>query len=209
MIHAVIFDMDGTIYDSEKIYGRAWMKAGLTKEQYYQLIGRSRTNIDAMLRDWGFDVSAMRKIRSEAVEEELQQNGVELKPGARECLLWLQHHNIPAAIATSSAIEVAERYLKMTGMESYFARVLSGNTLERGKPFPDLFLEAARQLGVSPAECLVAEDSYNGVRAGRNANMYTVMIPDLIPADEEMTQLSDAVLESLYALPELIQKINH
>ena len=208
MIEAVIFDMDGTLYDSEKIYGRGWMKAGLSKEQYYQIIGRSRTNIDAMLADWGYDVQTMRRIRTEAVEEELQSKGVDPKPGAKECLAWLQHNNIPAAIATSSAKDMAERYLKMTQMESYFELVVSGNTMERGKPFPDIFLEAARQLGKKPENCLVVEDSYNGVRAGRNAGMYTVMIPDLIPADEEMEQLADDILESLHQLPAWIQEKN-
>lgn len=208
MIEAVIFDMDGTLYDSEKIYGRGWMKAGLSKEQYYQIIGRSRTNIDAMLADWGYDVQTMRRIRTEAVEEELQSKGVDPKPGAKECLAWLRHNNIPAAIATSSAKDMAERYLKMTQMESYFELVVSGNTMERGKPFPDIFLEAARQLGKKPENCLVVEDSYNGVRAGRNAGMYTVMIPDLIPADEEMEQLADDILESLHQLPAWIQEKN-
>ncbi len=201
MIRAVIFDMDGTLYDSEKIYGKGWMTAGLTREQYYQLIGRSRVNIDALLEQWGYDVAAVRKVRTEAVEETLQADGVEPKPGALECLQWLRENKIPAAIATSSAKEVADRYLAMTNMGEYFDLVISGNTLERGKPFPDIFLEAARLLGQQPSECLVVEDSFNGVRAGRNAGMYTVMIPDLIPPDEEMRSLADDILGSLHELP--------
>ena len=204
MIRAVIFDMDGTLYDSEKIYGKGWMAAGLTREQYYQLIGRSRVNIDALLEQWGYDVAAVRKVRTEAVEATLQSDGVEPKPGALECLQWLRENKIPAAIATSSAKEMADRYLAMTNMGEYFDLVISGNTLERGKPFPDIFLEAARLLGQDPSECLVVEDSFNGVRAGRSAGMYTVMIPDLIPPDEEMRSLADDILGGLHELPEWI-----
>ncbi len=208
MIRAVLFDMDGTLFDSERLYGEGWIRAGLTREQYRQLIGRSRTNNDAMLTSWGYDPAKLRSIRDAAVEEVLQREGVSLKPGARACLQWLREQGISAAIATSSPKETAERYLQMTDMRSYFALVLSGNNLERGKPFPDIFLEGARLLGERPENCLAAEDSFNGVRAGRNAGMYTVMIPDLIPADEEMRGLADAVLQSLEELPAWISGVN-
>lgn len=208
MIRAVLFDMDGTLFDSERLYGEGWIRAGLTEEQYRQLIGRSRTNNDAMLTAWGYDPAKLRSIRDAAVEEVLQREGISLKPGARVCLQWLQERGIPAAIATSSPKETAERYLHMTELRSYFALVLSGSNLERGKPFPDIFLEGARLLGERPENCLVAEDSFNGVRAGRNAGMYTVMIPDLIPADEEMRGLADAVLQSLEELPDWISRTN-
>ncbi len=208
MIQAVLFDMDGTLFDSERLYGEGWIRAGLTQEQYRQLIGRSRTNNDAMLVSWGFDPLQLRKVRDAAVEEALQKEGVSVKPGVRSCLQWLQEKGIPAAVATSSPKETAERYLRMTGLESYFALVLSGSNLERGKPFPDIFLEGARLLGEKPENCLVAEDSFNGVRAGRNAGMYTVMIPDLIPADDEMRRLADAVLQSMEELPAWIGRTN-
>ena len=204
---AVIFDMDGTLFDTEVIYGRAWIKAGLTKEQYYQLIGRSRVNIDKILTDWGYDLEKVRAVRSIAVEKELEEHGVPLKPGARECLVWLKEKGIPAAIATSSAKEVAERYLDMTGLNSYFAEVISGNTMERGKPYPDIFLEAAKLLRRDPSQCVVVEDSFNGVRAGRNAQMITVMVPDLIEPDEEISGLADKVLGSLKELPGYLQHI--
>ena len=121
--------------------------------------------------------------------------------------MWLKEKGIPAAIATSSAKEVAERYLDMTGLNSYFAEVISGNTMERGKPYPDIFLEAAKLLRRDPSQCVVVEDSFNGVRAGRNAQMITVMVPDLIEPDGEISGLADKVLESLKELPGYLQRI--
>lgn len=208
MIRAVIFDMDGTLYDTEVVYGMAWTDAGLTHEQYLQMIGRSQNVNDAKLAEWGMDPVSVRSKRNAFITQWLGQHGLPVKSGAEKTLQWLKKQGIPAAVATSSPLTVAEKYLVASGFTAYFDKVLSGYMLEHSKPDPDIFLMAAEELGYDPSECMVVEDSYNGVRAGHSAGMLTVMIPDQIPADEEMHALADAVLDSLEQLPAYIEEMN-
>ena len=200
MLNTVIFDMDGTLYDTEKIYRMGWLEAGVPLSMYEGFIGTSRVHIFETLAENGFDPEAVFEKRTICVERELAK-GIEIKPGAVEALTWLKENGWTSLIATSSKAETAYRYLKETGMGHFFADVVSGNQLEHGKPSPDIFLMAAEQAGKTPAECVVVEDSFNGVRAGRAANMYTVMVPDLAQPDEEIRAAADIILPSLSELP--------
>ena len=205
MIKAVIFDMDGTLYDTEAVYRKAWIKAGIPDEFYLQLIGRSHVNIVQMLKDNGYDPDAIYELKNKYTEEEIRK-GIPVKDGTLKALEWCRKNGLRTAIATSSAKKVALRYLKDTDMESLFDEVISGNQLENGKPAPDIFIYAAEQLGVSVEECMVVEDSFNGVRAGKAAKMLTVMVPDIIPANGEMEELADKIIDSLEDFPEYAQQ---
>lgn len=201
MIKAAIFDMDGTLYDTEAVYRKAWLKAGIPDEFYLKLIGRSHVNIVQMLNDNGYDSDKIYELKNKYTQEEISK-GIPIKKGTLEALKWCKDNGLLTAIATSSAKEVALRYLKDTNMEDLFDKIISGNQLENGKPAPDIFIYAAKELSVKKEECLVVEDSFNGVRAGKAAEMLTVMVPDLIPADEEMKGLADKILNSLAEFPE-------
>ena len=205
MIKAVIFDMDGTLYDTEAVYRKAWIKAGIPDEFYLQLIGRSHVNIVQILKDNGYDPDAIYELKNKYTEEEISK-GIPVKEGTVKALEWCKKMGLKTAIATSSAKKVALRYLKDTDMESLFDEVISGNQLENGKPAPDIFIYAAKELGVSAGECIVVEDSFNGVRAGKAAKMLTVMVPDIIPANDEMKELADKILNSLAEFPEYAQQ---
>ena len=204
MISTVIFDMDGTLYDTERIYRMAWLEAGVPLAVYQQFIGTGASTVRRIIEENGLQVMQILRDANAVTQRELAK-GIPLKPGAKEVLAWLREKGYRTGIATSSTIETAQRYLTNTHMTDYFDEVISGNTLERGKPYPDIFLMAAQQLGASPENCMVVEDSYNGVRAGHAAGMYTVMIPDLVEPDEEITALADAVLVSLTEVKKLLQ----
>ena len=196
MYNTVIFDMDGTLYDTERIYMKSWLAAGVPEELYYTFIGTSSGFIYDKLTQNGLNADQVIADKVAYVNRELDK-GIPLKPGALETLQWLKQNGWKTAIATSSRMDVADRYLDDTNMRGFFTEVISGYQLEHGKPAPDIFLQAARQLQSAPRECIVVEDSFNGVRAGHAAGMYTVMIPDLIQPTEEIRGLADVVFPSM------------
>ncbi len=206
MYNTIIFDMDGTLYDTEQIYRTAWLSAGVPLALYQRFIGTSSLFIHNLLKENGFDPEETVQKRTARVEAELEK-GIPLKPGTLESLTWLRENGWTCLIATSSRAETAYRYLKETNMQDYFSYVISGNHLEHGKPAPDIFLMAARTAGRVPSECVVVEDSFNGVRAGHAAGMYTIMVPDLAEPDEEMRRTADLILPSLKDLPASLSKL--
>lgn len=203
---AVIFDMDGTLYDTERIYGEAWEKAGISHELYLRLIGRSHVSIVDLLNKCGYRGEEICAKKRQYTEEILHKRGIPVKPGVIETLKWLQERHVLTAIATSSHISVADRYLDETNMRQYFSKVISGNGLEHGKPEPDIFLYAADQLEADPGDCIVVEDGFNGVRAGKAAGMLTIMIPDQVLPDAEMKATADIILKSMEELPEVLSQ---
>lgn len=206
MIDTVIFDMDGTVTDTQAIYSRAWKEVGIPGHIYRMMIGRSAVSIRKLLLENGYDPDEISRKKEALVQKELEK-GVPLKPGARETLTWLREHGFATVLATSSAKSRADGFMKETGLYDLLDFIVSGNELEHGKPEPDCFLMAAQAAGKTPEQCIVVEDSYNGVRAGHAARMVTVMIPDLIPPDEEMREKADVILPSLFALPDYITGI--
>ena len=165
---AVIFDMDGTLYDTERIYGgEARERAGISHELYLRLIGRSHVSIVKLLNNCGYKGEEICALKKKYTDELLEKRGIPVKPGVIDTLKWLQGRNILTAIATSSHISVADRYLDETNMRSYFSRVISGNGLEHGKPEPDIFLYAADQLETDPGTALLWKTDSTGSGQGR------------------------------------------
>ena len=123
------------------------------------------------------------------VADEEFQKPVPKKPGLDELLAWLDANHIPMAVASSSRVHVIEGNLNNWGLTPYFKALVSGQQVKHSKPDPEIFLLAAEKLGTDPAHTLVLEDSYNGVRAGADGGFVTVMVPDLLPADDEMRGL--------------------
>jgi DNA helicase-2/ATP-dependent DNA helicase PcrA len=195
MIKAVLFDMDGTLIDTEKYYRIFWPKAmaefgyQMTDEQVLSMRSLGRPFAPARLKEWfgeDLDYYAIRARRTEIMEECLDKEGVQLKPGAVEILEELRRRGIPAAVATATPPERTEKYLNLTGIRPYFSQIISATQVKEGKPSPDIYLYACEQLGLDPSECMAVEDAPNGILAAYRAGLRVVMVPDQTGPTEEL-----------------------
>lgn len=206
MIEAVLFDMDGLMFDTERMYQKAWLQAGrqmgvpMEPEIVDRLRGRNREGCARVCREvFGedFDFDAMRTACRALMARWIEENGLPVKPGLYELLAELERRGIPAVLATSTTRDSAWGHLQRAKVDRYFLGAVCGDEVSHSKPHPEVFLKAAALAGKDPARCLVLEDSPAGVRAGAAAGCFTVMVPDLTAPDEELRKLADEILPGL------------
>jgi beta-phosphoglucomutase-like phosphatase (HAD superfamily) len=206
-IQAVVFDMDGLMFDSERVLFEVMVATApkfgveVDRELFLSLIGLRLADSRVLLRArLGTDFPLDDFIAAVGVggREINAVNGVPLKDGVVELLNHLDALGLPAAIATSSAPTMVERNLGQHGLAGRFKAIVARGDYDNGKPSPDPFLKAAERLGVPPENCLALEDSHNGVRAAHAAGMMTIMVPDMLEATEEMRRLTVYIDESLH-----------
>lgn len=203
---AVIFDMDGVIFDSERMVLECWEQLAKKyhlsrmREAYLPCIGVNDVRMRQIMMEFygkDFPHDAFREEASALFHKMVEQEGLPVKKGVRELLAYLAEQKVPVGLASSTRLVLVTEELKEAGLYDYFQAVTGGDQLKRSKPEPDIYLMACERLGVKPEETYAVEDSYNGIRASYSAGMMPVMVPDLLPPTEEMYEKSVAVLEDL------------
>ena len=215
MVRGVIFDMDGLMFDTERLATVLWNQVGdelridMTEEFLDSFRGQNPTAIrNAFLQRFGreFDFDGCMGRKDELQHRYIEEKGVPLKEGLPELLEYLKGQDIRMAVATSTQQSLAEKMLKIAGVYEYFDAVAYGNKVKRSKPFPDIFQKAAEDLGVPMRECLVLEDSISGVQAGKAAGGYIINIPDVVVVPEAV---KDGITAELRSLRDVIDWIEH
>lgn len=210
----VLFDMDGVILDTEKLYTRFWKEAAqvlgypMTHEMALGMRSLSREVGERQLKAYlgeSVDYQQVRNKRIEMMGAFIDENGVELKSGIHELLEFLNENGIKTAVATSSPLDRTKEYLSQVGLVDAFDELVSGHMVEHGKPAPDIYIYAAAKLGLKPEECLVLEDSPTGLLAAYRAGCIPVMVPDQDMPDEEVKSRVYAVVENLIAVKSLME----
>lgn len=204
---AVIFDMDGLIFDTEPLYRNAWQRAAaqlgfdLTDAIYLRLIGLGRAGSERVLSaEFGatFSPEKFRSLCKTIEREVLAATPPAEKPGFRALLNFLRSQNVPLALATSTDRAVAEIHLTRASLLPEFAAIIAGDEVQHAKPAPDLYLRAAEKLAAPPRCCLVLEDSAPGVISARSAGMDVFVVPDQIAPSPEVIAIAAAVFDSLF-----------
>ncbi len=199
MIKAVLFDMDGTVTDTEKYYNRTWPIAfhefgytSYTRED--ALLQRSLNHQDSQTL-WAsrfgedFDFEAVHRRNTELVLDLMEKEGIEKKPGVEELLAFLHEKGIKSAVVTATKYDRAIERLKAVGLDNAFDTVVSASMVEIGKPHPDVYLYACNEIGESPEDCIALEDSPNGIRSAASAGCKAILIPDLTGVTPDLEPL--------------------
>ena len=206
MLKGAIFDMDGLMIDTEKLYLKFWIQSAkdfgydMKPEHVYAIRSMARKYSIPTLKGFlGEDcpTEEIRAHRTELMAEYINEHGLEVKKGLFELLYYLKGREIKMAVATATPRSRTTEYLEMIGAAKFFSAVICGDMVETGKPAPDIYLTAARELGLPPEECAAFEDSPNGIKAAHAAGCHAIMIPDMTQPDDEIKPLLSAVYENL------------
>ncbi len=203
---AVVFDMDGVIFDSERATMDCWLELAEKyhienlEETFLACTGTTNQRTrEIMLEAYGEDFSYDTIAKEASVMFHTKYDGGKLpmKSGVRALLDYLRHHGRKIALASSTRKQTVINELKDAGIIDYFDEIITGDMVAHSKPHPEIFLLACEKIGVNPENAYAIEDSCNGIRAAGAGGLRPIMVPDLIPANDEMKRIAEAVLGSL------------
>lgn len=216
MINGAVFDMDGLMFDSERLVYETWqmmmdelgfkynldifkntigLRTDLTESYYNSLYGER------------FCYKPLKQRSREIFLKRVSEEGVPIKKGLVELLEFLKSNNLKIAVATSTSAQTAHKIIKMAGVYDYFDTFVCGDDVKNGKPHPEVFLTAAEKLSLPPTECVAFEDSINGIKSAYSAGITTVMVPDYLQPTQEIIPMIDCLCNDLTQAIEFIS--NH
>ena len=209
---AVVFDMDGLLFDTERLHQEAILAAAadgghdLPLPLFRRMLGGVWLQNRALLLDHFGEAFPVDELRAGWLRhfDRLVETRLALKPGAAELLDTLDAFGLPRAIATSSAHHSARHHLAAHDLTHRFDTIVASGDYAASKPAPDPYLKAAERLGIAPSLCLALEDSFNGIRSACSAGMVTVMVPDLLPPTDEIRSLCRCVAEDLHEVNRMV-----
>ena len=218
MIKTVLFDMDGVLLDTEKVYNLCWRKAGLELgydlNMERSLSIRSLNAVDGRktFAEWfgsekTYDL--IRNRRKELMAEYFKTHSLEVKKGAEKTLRWLRDYGYKTSLVTATRLELAIPQLKEAGLYGLLDQYVSAREVQHGKPHPDPYLYACEKIGERPEDCYAVEDSPNGILSAFRAGCKTIMIPDLTQPDAETEKYITVCLNKIGELPDYLIKTQY
>lgn len=215
MIEAVVFDMDGILFDTERISMESWREVagemGMEnlEEGIYGCIGLNRTDCKIFLKKtYGedFPYEQFHERTGARFREKVEKDGLPVMKGARELLDYLKGKGVKTALASSTGGKSVAEHLKRSGFTEYFMAVIGGDSVKHSKPQPDIYLKACALLEVKPENAVAIEDSPNGIRSAYAAGMKPVMVPDMVRPDEKIRKMLYCQCDSLLEVRDMLMK---
>lgn len=214
---AIIFDMDGLMFDTERLYIEGFKYVGektgakFPEESLLKLVGMNyHDGVKLFNEEFGSTPSYEEcfRINDEYIENYMKTKGIPCKPGLHELLDYLATNDYKIALATSTKEETARYYLELADVTSYFDVIVCGDMITRGKPDPEIFLLAASKLGTPPENCLILEDSRNGIIAAHSAGIPSILVPDLIVPTAQMEEYCYKKVKTLFNVIDILEEQN-
>lgn len=214
MLKAIIFDMDGILFDTEIMSSKAWFQIakerglGDITQLTNDCIGRNRTDISLQFKKkFGedFDAEEFLTTGRKIMQDWIDKDGLPLMTGTKEILEYLKKNDYTVGVASSSSRKTIMSHMEKSGLGDYFQAIIGGDMVTLSKPKPDIYLKACEAIGMEPEQVIAVEDSPNGIRAAYAAGMKPVMIPDLIKPDEEILSLLYRKYDSLLELRDALE----